>query len=170
MNRKEYLLTMLAEESSKLSQEAIAALQYGLETVTKEMSTHAGRVYDQLNNVLAVISVMQDEEMFATSENYCSSAWNYDLVTKREYQIRELLSLEESRQMLFTEHGKDKTISSLASIKEEYTICRRLLQNLVSLKVVKDEQGETDYYKQNKPHAWQSAIKFLSQETKLTNE
>jgi len=47
--------------------------------------------------------------------------------------------------------------------KQEYDDCRKRLQELVTLKTMKDTEGKTEEYQKRQPIAWQDAIEFLSQ-------
>lgn len=47
--------------------------------------------------------------------------------------------------------------------KLEYDDCRRILRELVELKVVKDAHGKTEEYVRRKDVAWKKAVEFLSQ-------
>lgn len=46
--------------------------------------------------------------------------------------------------------------------KQEYDDCRRLLQDLVTLKKIKDTDGKTDFYLKRQPELWAAAELFLS--------
>jgi hypothetical protein len=46
--------------------------------------------------------------------------------------------------------------------QQEYDACRRILQELVSLKLVKEREGKTTEYQERQPKAWSTAIEFLN--------
>lgn len=46
--------------------------------------------------------------------------------------------------------------------RQEYDDCRKILKELVDLKMVKEFEGKTEEYKERQPLAWMAAIEFLN--------
>lgn len=171
MNKMEHLLTILAEECGELSQRATKALRFGLNEVQKDQPyTNARRILYEYNDLVAVINMLHRDGAFhgsMPSDGMYSEAMmkeKYDKVQKYLAYAREIGTLSESP------GEKDLIIQGLeegaGNWEQEYKDCRTLLRHLVSLKEMKDRgEGETDFYLQNKPHAWGQAKKFLEKYT-----
>lgn len=63
MNRREHLLTILAEECAEVAQRASKALRFGLGEVQPGQSlTNAERIVGELTDLFSVVSMLVDEE------------------------------------------------------------------------------------------------------------
>ena len=62
--------------------------------------------------------------------------------------------------------GKDAEIYAIREGAEqwepEYKMSRQLLQDLLTLKTIKDTEGKTEYYEKHQPLIWQAVKDFLS--------
>jgi len=56
----------------------------------------------------------------------------------------------------------DAVYEGAALWQQEYDDCRKRLQELVALKLLKDTAGKTNEYESRQPIAWQEAIEFLN--------
>jgi hypothetical protein len=62
MNRKEHLLTILAEECMEIGKECTKALRFGTEDHhPTQTGTNAQKISDEYNDLLAVIGMLNDE-------------------------------------------------------------------------------------------------------------
>jgi len=56
----------------------------------------------------------------------------------------------------------DEYLAASKLWQQEYDACRKILSELVSLKMVKEAEGKTEEYQQRQPKAWEIAIEFLN--------
>ena len=62
MNRKEHLLTILAEECMEIGKECTKALRFGInDHHPTQTGTNAQKISDEYNDLLAVIAMLNDE-------------------------------------------------------------------------------------------------------------
>lgn len=62
MTREQFLLCKLAEEAAELAKEAMKTQQFGmLSSHPKYTGTNANRISEELNDLLAVIDMMNEE-------------------------------------------------------------------------------------------------------------
>ena len=62
MNRKEHLLTILAEECMEIGKECTKALRFGIEDHhPTQTGTNDQKISDEYNDLLAVIAMLNDE-------------------------------------------------------------------------------------------------------------
>lgn len=62
MNRREYLLSCLAEEGCEVGQRVSKALRFGLSEVQPgQGQTNADRICDELGDIIAVACILRDE-------------------------------------------------------------------------------------------------------------
>ena len=62
MNRKEHLLTILAEECMEIGKECTKALRFGLEDHhPTQTGTNSQKIDDEYNDLIAVIGMLNDE-------------------------------------------------------------------------------------------------------------
>lgn len=62
MNRKEHLLTILAEECNEVAQRTSKALRFSLEEIQPGQNmTNADRILQELYDLLAMVEMCQDE-------------------------------------------------------------------------------------------------------------
>lgn len=58
--------------------------------------------------------------------------------------------------------GGNAGFSAAEQWEHEYKMSRQLLQDLLTLKTIKDTEGKTEYYEKHQPLAWQAVKDFLS--------
>lgn len=62
MNRQQYLLSKLAEEAAEVAQIALKTAQFGLDEAQPEQrKTNAERCHDEIDDMLAIIEMLNDE-------------------------------------------------------------------------------------------------------------
>ena len=95
-------------------------------------------------------------------------------MTKSEWQESELAKTYEEMKAKFDRLDElEKRVSEQELIiqgleegsenwKAEYDNCRKILQELVELKRIKDQEGKTTDYTNRQPKAWEAADEFLS--------
>jgi len=62
MNRREHLLTILAEECSELAQETSKAIRFGINEQRDLPTSNRERMHKEFNDILALIAMLNDEE------------------------------------------------------------------------------------------------------------
>lgn len=70
MNRKEHLLTILAEECMEIGKECTKALRFGLEDHhPTQTGTNSQKINDEYNDLLAVVDMLNEEGFLDTHVN-----------------------------------------------------------------------------------------------------
>lgn len=70
MTKKEYLLSCLVEECAEVQQATVKALRFGLESGnpnSENFSTNADDIVRELTDLLAIIEMLEDEEIIEKS-------------------------------------------------------------------------------------------------------
>lgn len=115
-----------------------------------------------LREVIDVLKWLSDESDFdLTGRNYYRKE---DHDGDQPIEPKDVLA-QYPKLKSITDEPEDLIIHALEEGSElwqsEYEMCRLLLQNLVTLKGIKDTEGKTEYYETNQPLAWEAAINFL---------
>ena len=70
MNRKQLLLCKLAEEASEISKIALKTQQFGFNEIKPDQGlTNAERIYQELDDLAAIVEMLKDEFGFGYSPN-----------------------------------------------------------------------------------------------------
>jgi hypothetical protein len=67
VSRDEYLLTLLLEECAEIQQAASKALRFGMDDNYKDNPTNREKLHQEIQDVLAVIDLLTEAEVFATN-------------------------------------------------------------------------------------------------------
>lgn len=79
------------------------------------------------------------------------------------FYLDETVSSSDTREEPFDQAMVDAVYEGAALWQQEYDACRKVLQELVTLKMVKDKEGKTEEYQQRQPEAWKVAVNFLNE-------
>jgi hypothetical protein len=79
MNRKEHLLTCLAEECAEVSQRVSKALRFGMDEIQSGQGmTNADRIAEELHDLMSVWSICREEGLFLGQVSRAWSHWPDD--------------------------------------------------------------------------------------------
>lgn len=92
MNERRYLLIKLAEEATEISQAVLIATQYGDSNIhDKESKENFALLHGELNDLLAVINVLNERHDFAYTPNNVFIEHNKEILKCNSHSLQYLL-------------------------------------------------------------------------------
>lgn len=87
MNRKEHILTIIAEECGEVAQRITKMLRFGVDEVTPGLEPHLDnnyRFYKEFADLLGMVEMAEDEGILISPDDDLMIKWKNDKVEKVE--------------------------------------------------------------------------------------